>query len=239
MIDLFPDGTGIFETIRTRSGRPFLLERHLMRATESAKILGLSLPSLEAIMSQILGCINENPVHTEFGRLRVTFPGMGEIGVVHLPYEMWERRAKLTLDSIALDQGAPSAGIKALPYRENLEILQRARDAGFDDAIRLNLRGEVCETAIANLLLRVNGVWTTPPRSTGALPGIMRSLALQLLAVEERTITGSDLDSVDSLFLVSSLRGFQPVESLEGRPLHIDYGMVQKAASLARNLSVE
>jgi branched-chain amino acid aminotransferase len=236
---LFPDGTGIFETIRTENGKPFLLDRHLERASGSAKKLELSLPSQPEILWKVHECIRENPVQSKFGRLRVIFPGEGRVEVKHLPYEMWREPALLTIDPARIDEESPFAGIKALPYLSNLAILQRSREHGFDDAIRLNRKSEVGESAVANLLLRLDGVWITPSLNSGVLPGITRSLALQWFPIEERTIMADQLDHTDSIFLLSSLRGFQPVASLNGRSLQIETEIMQKAASMARALSVD
>ena len=239
MIDIFPDGVGIFETILTRSNEPLFLNRHLARAQQSALYLGLAVPSSETIPGQIYLYLQSNPLVGEFGRLRITFPGQGEIGIVHTEYQKWSRPAKLTCDISCVDQSSPLAGIKTLPYRRNLEILARARDAGFDDAVRPNKKGEVCETSVANLLLRHEGIWITPTLESGALPGITRALAIEWFHIVERDLMIADLQNVDSIFLLSSLRGFQPAESLDGRLLEIETGMAQKAAALGKTLSVE
>ena len=46
---------------------------------------------------------------------------------------------------------------------------QAARD-GFDDALFLNLRGEVTEGAISNIFIEKDGRWFTPPVECGLLP---------------------------------------------------------------------
>ncbi len=50
---------------------------------------------------------------------------------------------------------------------------QAARD-GFDDALFLNLRGEVTEGAISNVFIEKDGRWFTPPVECGLLPGVFR-----------------------------------------------------------------
>lgn len=239
MIDIFPDGDGIFETILTRSNEPLLLNRHIARAQRSALYLGLAMPSAESIRGQVNMYLQNNPLASEFGRLRITFPGGGELGIVHTEYQKWIGPAKLTCDISPIDESSPLAGIKALPYRRNLEILARARGAGFDDAVRPNQKGEVCETSVANLLLRHAGIWITPTLESGALPGITRALAIEWFHIVERDLMIADLQNVDSIFLLSSLRGFQPAASLDGRSLEIETGIAQKAAALGKALSVE
>ncbi len=239
MISTFPDGVGIFETILTRSNRPLLLDRHISRAEKSALSLGMAMPAAESIRGQVTEHLQSTSLPGEFGRLRITFPGGRQMGIVHTDYQKWSSPAKLTFSSLAVDQNSPLVGIKALPYGQNLEILARARAKGFDDAIRPNQKGEVCETSIANLLLRHLGIWITPTLESGALPGITRALAMEWFHVAETDLMIADLQKVDSIFLLSSLRGFQPVESLDGRALEIETGMAQKAEALEKALSVE
>jgi para-aminobenzoate synthetase/4-amino-4-deoxychorismate lyase len=116
--------------------------------------------------------------------------------------------------------------------------LEVAQNSGFDDAIRLNGKGEVGETSIANLVLKVQGKWITPPVNAGILPGIIRALAVDLLSIEERTISSKDLFRVESIFLLNSLKGFQPVAFLEDRALVIDTEMMEKVATLSQFNSV-
>ena len=59
---------------------------------------------------------------------------------------------------------------------------QRFPDA--DDVVLVNDRGEVTETTRANLAVRLEGRWVTPPLDAGLLPGCERAA---LLAEEPET----------------------------------------------------
>lgn len=221
MTALFPEGEGIFETIKTREGLAFALTRHIARAVRSAQRLNLSIPSESDIREAISFELIRSPVMTEIGRLRVSFFTSGEITVLHENYQQWINPARLTILDRPIDENAERVGIKALPYTENISCLDLAHARGFDDGIRLNKKSQVCESAVANLLLRINGIWCTPNLASGCLPGITRELAIEWFGIQERVIELGDLAETDAIFLLSSLKDAQPVALLDGRELEI------------------
>lgn len=93
--------------------------------------------------------------------------------------------------------------------RERYQSLRRARPE-CDDVILWNERREVTESTIANLAVRLDGRWWTPPLSCGLLPGVERARLLSQGRLDERVITIDDLAAVDGIALVSSLRGWRP-----------------------------
>jgi para-aminobenzoate synthetase/4-amino-4-deoxychorismate lyase len=85
-----------------------------------------------------------------------------------------------------------------------------ARHPEADDVVLVNVRGQVTETTIANLAVRLSGTWFTPPVSAGCLPGVERGRLLRLGRLRERDLTPADLRRAEALALVSSLRGWRP-----------------------------
>ena len=73
----------------------------------------------------------------------------------------------------------------------------------------MNERGEVTETTIANLAVRLGGGWWTPALACGLLPGVERARLLRIGDLTERIITVADVASADELAVVSSLRGWR------------------------------
>lgn len=218
----FPEGDGIFETIKTTRAVPFALKRHIARATRSASILGMRIPSEIHIRQAVSGLLEKTPDSMEFGRLRISFHKSGEFELVHENYHPWTIPARLTILEHSINEGSPTAGIKSLPFTEHIQCLKEAHSAGFDDGIRLNSNGEVSESAVSNLLLKIDGRWLTPNLASGCLPGITRGLAIEWLGIEERTVTRDDLERAESIYLLSSLKDAQPVSHLEARALEID-----------------
>ena len=220
MSEQFPGGDGIFETIKTVKGVPFAMRRHIARGSRSALILGIRIPTEEQIRQAVAVLLSKSPETLEFGRLRLTFQKTGEFDLVHETYHPWINPARLTILDHLINENSPTAGIKTLPFTEHIQCLKEAHEAGFDDGVRLNFNGDVSETAVANLL-KINGRWVTPNLASGCLPGITRGLALEWLDIEETILSSDDLDDVEAMYLLSSLKNLQPVSVLEERSLWI------------------
>lgn len=226
----FPGGDGIFETIKTVRGVPFALTRHIARVMRSAALLGMRIENETQIRQAVTGVLAKTPQSLEFGRLRISFQKSGEFDLVHETYHPWTSPARLTILDRPINESSPLIGIKALPFTENIECLTLAHVEGFDDGVRLNFRGEVAESAVSNLLLKIDDRWVTPNLASGCLPGITRGLALEWLDIEESAVTREDLESVRSMYLLSSLKDAQPVSILDGRSLEIDTQIGQELA---------
>ena len=222
MMETFPGGDGIFESLKTVGGHPFALTRHIARATRSAAILGMRIQTDSEIRQAVADLLDKTPKSLEFGRLRIRFHESGEIDLVHETYHPWNAPARLTILNRPIDESAPSAGLKTLPFVENIECLNLAHAEGFDEGVRFNLSGMVAESATSNLLLKINDSWVTPNLASGCLPGITRELALRWLDIHERVVTEKNLEEAQSIYLISSLKVAQPVSFLKERSLEID-----------------
>ncbi len=70
----------------------------------------------------------------------------------------------------------------------------------------VNERGELTESTIANLVVRMDGALWTPPLDAGLLPGVFRADLLARGEVRERTLHPADLHGADEIWLVNSVR---------------------------------
>lgn len=213
--DGFPSGSGIFETIKTIGNRPIALGRHMRRALESAQELGISIPGEEEIRQAIVDSLSRHP--HDIGRLRICF-GEGVVDITHSRYLEKPDSARLTLHSTTV-QGSSH---KSYPYTDRFALLQAASNEGFDDCILFNKENQITESSVANLIFRVRDEWVTPPISAGALPGIMRALAVEECGVKVRSIHISEIPDIQSGFLVSSLRIAQSVSYIGEMRLRVD-----------------
>jgi para-aminobenzoate synthetase/4-amino-4-deoxychorismate lyase len=87
---------------------------------------------------------------------------------------------------------------------------RRERRPDVHDVLLVNDRGEVTESTIANLAVRLDGVWVTPPVDAGLLPGTYRNVLLREGRLTERPVTVDELRRAGGLALVSSVRGWRP-----------------------------
>ncbi len=93
----------------------------------------------------------------------------------------------------------------------------RATESAIDDVILWNCAGELTESTVANLVLDLGGDLVTPPVAAGLLAGTFRAELLARGRIRERLLAKEDLERADSIFLVSSVRGWIPVHAAAGK----------------------
>jgi len=79
-----------------------------------------------------------------------------------------------------------------------------------DDVVLVNDRGEVTESTIANVAVKLGDAWFTPSLGSGLLAGTYRAVLLREGRLRERTIRIEELGGAGGLALVSSVRGWRP-----------------------------
>lgn len=212
-------GTGIFETILIWEDRPIELDAHLARLSSSARrLFGADPP----------GCRDLVLNHSHgggVGRLRLelqpTASGRLKTSVIVAPFDRRnvfpEPPLRTKLESIVVDRG----------YGEHKwidrDMLTRAEAAVGPGAAPLlvGADGVVFEASRSNIFAVRDGLLITPPLDGAILPGIARTGVLALAAElgiccrEERLDLGVML-SAEEIFLTNSLRGVEPVGSLDG-----------------------
>jgi branched-chain amino acid aminotransferase len=225
----WPTGTGLFETIKTVEGQPWALSRHMRRALNSARRNDQTFPNEEVIRRAVTEIIAANQF--SIGRLRLLFGFDGSFRVTHQEYLEVSMPAKLGIRN--LSEEVPTPVEKRYPYTQNLQMLEAAKSAGFDDYVLVNRDGFITETAIANLVFQLEGEWVTPPLSDGVLPGVMRALLVEKNSVIVRQILENQLNQIESGFVVSSLKIAQPIERIGDLTLAISQETEQLRAEFA------
>ncbi len=194
----------LLETLRREpDGTYRLLEAHLGRLEGSATYFGFAFD--DAAVRRALAAL---PVGNHPQRVRLTLSRDGRVGV-------WATRApapsprpvRLAIDGDPLDHADPLLFHKTTlrePYTS-----RAARHPGADDVVLVNGPGEVTETTIANLAVRLDDRWWTPPLEVGCLPGVMRGHLLAEGTLAERRLLVADLLRADAVAVVNSLRGWR------------------------------
>jgi branched-chain amino acid aminotransferase len=208
-------GDGIFESLRTYNGMPFALDLHLERFNRSAEKMKISAPSREKIENGVREVIRANSA-IPFGRLRITLLSDAQLIITHIPYREDKSFIALGRHEFAISSRLATSGLKTISYAENSLALRNARDRGYDDVLLVNERGEVMESAVANLIWLSDGQWWTPSLASGCLPGVTRGLLVENFAVKEGTLVESELLEVSALAITSSVREIVGVERYEG-----------------------
>ncbi|MBO6899801.1 MAG: branched-chain amino acid aminotransferase [Rhizobiaceae bacterium] len=118
-------------------------------------------------------------------------------------------------------------------YPNNARAITDARMRGFDNALVLDMLGNVAETASSNVFLVKDGVVMTPAANGTFLSGITRSRTIKLLGetgveVREQTLSVQDFLDADEIFSTGNHSKVVPITRVEHR--HLQAGPVAKKA---------
>ena len=133
-------------------------------------------------------------------RLRISLNKSGEIELsrqILTPLSPTFCQAKLCLQEADLNQ---SFTYFKTTHRPHLNL-------GEQEIIYHNATGELLETSIGNLVLKIAGKLYTPPTNLGILPGIYRQHLLERGQVEEKVLTLKDLAQAEDIYGCNAVRG--------------------------------
>jgi branched-chain amino acid aminotransferase len=179
------------------------------------------------------------------GRIRITISsGAGPLGsgrgtdpptliVAADPFDPFDEPASVAVMPWPRNEHGALAGLKTTSYAENALALERAHTTGADEAIFGNTAGQLCEGTGSNVFVVVGGELLTPPPSSGLLEGVTRALVLEKHGGAERDypLAAFARGEFDEAFLTSTLRGVQPIGTVDGRKVATVGGSETRRAS--------
>ncbi|MCE9521511.1 MAG: chorismate-binding protein, partial [Alphaproteobacteria bacterium] len=198
----------LIETLRWVEGEGFhLIERHLRRLAASCRYFGFRFDEA-AIRSDLSWAVRA--CHG-VQRVRLTLGVRGDTQVqaeaitLPAPETVW-RYEMAAARSDSRDWRFYHKTTSRALYDDTLAS-QRAA-TGCDEVVFLNERGEVTEGSRTNLFIERDGVWLTPPLSSGVLDGCLRRELIENgpQRVVERVLFPADLAS-GTVWFGNSLRG--------------------------------
>ena len=237
-------GLGVFEGIRcydTAAGPAiFRLPEHIDRLFNSAHIAGLKMPfSREDIGQAIVDTVKVNEVRECYIRPLV-YLGYGELGInnSHCPVcvsiAVWPWGAYL-------GEGALADGIRVCissytrhhvnvmmtkakvvgNYANSQLAKMEAIHSGYDEAIMLDVQGNVGEGSGENIFIVRDGLLKTPPL-TAILEGITRNSVIDLarhmgLTVRETVFSRDELYIADEVFFTGTAAELTPIREVDNR----------------------
>lgn len=226
----FEHGLGLFETLRTWSGRAVLLRRHLDRMRRSAGELGLPLDESALPDEAAVAALRLAEESTGDLVLRITLSGgtSREGGSV-----VWMRARPLPAPTpVGGVELVPTWGVihrrdrlarhKTLNYWSRL-LAQESCDAREPrEALLVDAEGLAWEGSRSNVFAVRGDMLLTPPESGPLVPGIMRRVVLEQaellgLEVREEDLPLEVLRMASEVFLTNSVRGVMSVRRLESR----------------------
>jgi branched-chain amino acid aminotransferase len=239
-------GEGVYETLRTYGGQPFLFDRHMRRLRASAGMINLEVPlSNEAIAARFADTMRAAGLTAagveSYLRLLVT-RGIGELSYdpagcptpsviviakphVDLADSIYQQGVTVSLVSIVRNHpDTVNPRVKSNNLLNNSLAMQEAIRRGAFEGVMRNHRGELAECTTSNLFIVRDGAALTPPLDAGLLAGITREYLFEIGAaigvpVREAMLHDSDLMAADEAFLTSSTREVVPIVRVDERPI--------------------
>ena len=231
-------GRAVFETLRVYGGRPFLLDAHLGRLRTSSAQMRLPAPDLSAcerLASLVVGAAGETELALRFFWTGTTL--VSTCGPIDPSFEQ-QRARGLRLAVVRSSRGA-LARAKSTSYAENMTAQDDAIENGADDALLVTDDGIVLEAPTANIWWRTGDRLFTPSLELPILPGVTRSLLLDLspYPVDEGTYPLDHLVAADEVFLTSSIREVMPVRAIDEHEVVLGPGAAALLAALRERAS--
>jgi branched-chain amino acid aminotransferase len=219
------NGYSTYETLRTYNKNLFAFSMHYERLKKSAMFLGLEIPKYE-IMNEILSDGIKNQNCKEDVRIKIiinkyTSKKKSFYAFIEPLIEVEELKESGVVLTISRERKPKNP---VIPYYvkttlNGYSMYLRQKYNAYYDAIILNEYGYVTEGTKSNIFMVTAGVITTPPISSGILPGVTRKVVIDLIEsfnmdFEERNIEVWELLSADEIFLTHTSVGIIPVRRI-------------------------
>lgn len=234
-------GDGLFETMRSYDGKVLALDMHLDRLYRSSKTIGMRIYTKRKYLKDaIYKLIKINRLKDAYIRLAIT-RGKGRVGLdattakklsiiiivkrfKPYPVKYYKNGISLCTSKIRRNEKSDLSRVKSLNYLNNIIARTEAQRRGATDALLLNTKGEVAESAVSNIFMIKGRKLITPSIDSGILPGITREIVLSLgkrlnLYPSERHIKLTELKDADEIFLTNTLMEVMPVVKIDKRTI--------------------
>lgn len=240
-------GLGVFEGIRcykTKKGPAvFRLKDHIRRLENSAKLVGMKLPySADELARAVNETIKANEIEECYIR-PIAFYGYGVMGLnpkgseVSVAIAVWpwgtylgeeglERgiRAKISPWLRIHPRILPPQAKVVANYANSILAKVDALNSGYDEAILLNIDGNIAEGPGENVFIVKDGTLMTPSISSGALVGITRDSIIKIasdekIGFEERDFKPDEIFAADEAFFTGTAAEVTPIREADGKPI--------------------
>lgn len=237
----FQFADSVYEVCEVRSGNLVDERRHMARLQSSLDRLRMARPMPASALAVVMReTVRRNRVvngivyvQISRGQMRRDFPfppGGTQPSLVvtarsNDPAKIEARAA----DGIAVvtvpDDRWRHVDIKSVALLPNVLAKQAARDKGAQEAWMVDPQGRITEGASSTAwIVTRDGVLVTRPLSGDILPGITRSVVIDLIAeqglpFEERPFTVDEAYGAREAFVTSASQSVMPVVAVDGRPI--------------------
>jgi len=239
-------GVGVFEGIRcyeTAEGPAvFRLKEHMDRLFASARVYQLDVPYPQEELNQ---AICETILRNEFKSCYIrptAYFDSGNLGIravcpVGVNILTWEwpndfgaeklsRGMRVTVSPYKKFHSSmiPTTAKATGNYLNSILAVREAASRGYDEAILLDMHGDLAEGAVENIFLVKNGRLLTNDRNSSILLGITRDSAMRIARdqgyeVEVRALKLDELLDADEAFLTGTAIEITPIREVDGRAI--------------------
>lgn len=232
--------SSVFDGARAFEGVTPDLDRHMTRVNNSAKTVGLA-PMMAP--ESIMGLVHDGLKRFEskdaiYIRPMYWSEGEGLMGVAPDP-STTQFLLTMYAEPMETPQGLAMTvspfrrpSMETMPtnaktgalYPNNARMVTEAKSRGFDNALVLDMLGNVAETAVSNVFMVKDGVVRTPSANGTFLAGITRKRVITLLrdagmTVEETMLRVEDFRTADEIFTSGNYSKVVPIIGLDERTL--------------------
>lgn len=220
-------GAGVFEGIRfyktAKGPAVFRLKEHVERLFKSAEVFKMKIPfSQEKIAQAIRETVKANKL--DGGYIRpIAYFGYGKMGLnpegapVNVAVAVWpwgaylgEKPVRVKISKwIRIHPESTQADAKVCGHYVNSILASiEIHEAGYDEALLLDYKGNIVEGPGENFFIIKNGKIFTPPLGN-ILPGITRNSIMQLakdlgMKLEEKVLTVEEAKKADEAFFTGT-----------------------------------
>jgi len=230
-------GDSVFETTRVQAGRALFLSEHLERLTQGMQLLGFAVqptqPEMRAACEQLIranalpsgvlrvavtrgvGTRGANPAGTHSPTLLATLTPLADLAQrTERGYRLVTTQWRKPPSSVLPNQA------KTGNYLNSILAMQQAALLQADEAVLLDIDGNIAECSQSSLFFVHAGVLRTAALSSGVLHSITRSFVLRVAAelavhVEEGNIAPASVAQAQEVFISNSVIGIMPVAQLD------------------------
>lgn len=241
-------GKGVFTTVAIYDSKPFLWEKHWRRASAHAEKIGVGLSAFSEaeVKASLLEIVRKNKAVD--GRARITFfdesasriwsasaKNKTSFMIQTADFRNVAENFRLAVSPFPINSKSPLAGVKSCNYLENIFASEEAGRNGFDEAVRLNERGEIASAATANIFWTKGNKIYTPDLQTGCLAGTTREFICENFPVAQAKASAAELNEADEIFLTSAGIGVVRVVEFQTRKLFAKSHILPEIISRKKN----
>jgi len=246
----FMYGDAAFETLRAYGGEVFAWDAHADRLERTCETLGFAraIPPREDLRERIAETLAANDLDDAYVKLSITrgvqagkltpdravdptivvmVDSLPRGGVDGDP--VWDGPASVrTVETRKIPDAALPADVKTHNYLNGilarLDLQRGASGDPADEALLFDTDDYLAEGATSNVFFVADGVLYTPTTDQSLLPGVTRSIVLDLaraegLPVETGRFEREELLAAEEAFLTNSTWELRPIEAVDGESI--------------------